>query len=94
MNRWVARYNRTGSAAPLPHAGGQTHRIPDEILPVLESIVKENPDLTREEYGELLFRETGAKAAVCTVGRALKRLGYTRKKVAGRHRAAQGTGAA
>jgi transposase len=80
VNRWVARYNKTGSTAPLPHAGGQTHRIPDEILPVLEGLVEENPDLTREEYGELLFRETGVKAAICTVGRALKRLGYTRKK--------------
>jgi transposase len=80
VNRWVARYNKTGSAAPLPHAGGQTHRIPAEILPVLEALVKENPDLTRAEYGELLFRETGAKAAMCTIGRGLKRLGYTRKK--------------
>ena len=80
VNRWVARYNKTGSTAPLPHAGGQTYRIPAKILPVLEDLVKGNPDLTREEYGELLFRETGAKAAICTVGRALKRLGYTRNK--------------
>ena len=80
VNRWVARYNMTGSTAPLPHAGGQTHRIPAQILPVLEALVKENSDLTREEYGELLFRETGAKAAICTVGRALKRLGYTPKE--------------
>lgn len=78
VNRWVTRYARTGSAAPLPHGGGQTHRISDDQLPVLAALVKERPDLSRRAYVELFAAATGIEVAVHTMGRALRRLGCTR----------------
>jgi len=39
VNRWIGRFRRTGSAEALPHGGGQTHRIPAKMLPVLKALV-------------------------------------------------------
>ena len=78
VNRWVTRFARTGSAAPLPHGGGQTLRIPDDKLAVLAAVVRERPDLSRRAYVALFRDATGIEVAVHTMGRALRRLGCTR----------------
>ena len=84
VDRWICRFRRTGSAEALPHGGGQTHRIPAESLPVLKALVDEKPDRTLAELASWYAARTGVKVSTATVGRGLKRLGYSRKKRASR----------
>lgn len=80
VDRLVARFRRTGSVEPDPHGGGQSHRIPDDELPVVRRLLDATPDITIEELAEAYRRETGERVSRATMGRAVTRLGYTRKK--------------
>lgn len=77
VNRWIGRYRRTGSAAALPHGGGQPLQTQDAVV---ERIVVASPDLTRDEIAEAYAKEAGKRLSVASIGRALRRLGFTRKK--------------
>lgn len=80
VDRLVARFRRTGSVAPAPHGGGQSHRIPEEDLPVVRRLLEATPDITIEELAGAFRRESGKRVSRATMGRAVARLGYTRKK--------------
>src|SRR5579884_3445749 len=49
VNRWIRLYRQTGSAAPLPHGGGQPALIPETSLGILRTLVEEQPDSTLPE---------------------------------------------
>jgi transposase len=80
VDRWLRRYRKTGAVDPKPHGGGQKPRIPDEQLPVLRALVDEQPDRTLAELREVYAERTKAQVGRATIGRALARLGLTRKK--------------
>ncbi len=77
VNRWVRRYRATGTTAPLPHGGGQPLRTDDGVV---AQLVEAAPDRTRAEVAEAYAKATGVPLSVASIGRALQRLGFTRKK--------------
>jgi transposase len=80
VDRLVARFRRSGSVAPDPHSGGQSHLIPDEALPTVQLLLDAKPDITIEELAEVYRRESGKRVSRPTMSRAVARLGYSRKK--------------
>jgi len=77
---WIKKLLRqrreTGSLAPKPHGGGRRAAFDGEKLEELKELVKQNPDATLRELGEL----SGVKCGVMAVWRTLKKLGCRRKK--------------
>ena len=96
IHRWLRLTRETGSPAPRPHAGGQTHRITDAQLRAFGTLVDEKPDRTRAEMAQAWAERTGLHVSVATIARTLARLGYTLKKspLSLRARAARRAGAA
>lgn len=80
VNRLVSRLRRTKSIDPSPHGGGQTWKIPDEALPQLVKLVKEQPDGTPAEWAKLYGARFGVKVSRSAVIRSLARAGFTHKK--------------
>ncbi len=78
--RLKQRFRETGGVAPKPHGGGQTRRISVEQESLVEALVQQHPDWTEEKYAEVLRKEHGIKASDVTVGRVIRRLGYSVKK--------------
>lgn len=78
--RWirllVQRRRETGSIEPSPHAGGWEPKFTPERLERLKTLVEKKPDATLDE----LRRSSRVRCCNMTVSRALKQLGFTRKK--------------
>jgi transposase len=80
VNRLIRRFRATGSVAPAPHAGGLEPLIPEEKLLEVFELVQEQPDRTVEELAALYSEQSGVTVSRATMGRALERLGLSRKK--------------
>jgi transposase len=79
--RWLRDYRAKGSVAPKPNLGGTWLRIVTEKdKDQLIQWYKEQPDATYEEMAERFSKETGRYIARSTMGKAVLRLGITRKK--------------
>lgn len=76
---WVRLRRETGAIEPRPHGGGATAKV---SLPVLERVLRELPDGTRDELTALYNRVVprSERAHVSSVYRALRRNGYVVKK--------------
>ena len=78
--RWIRKlgqqYRETGSIKPLPHGGGRQPKFTSERLERLKSLVEKKPAATLDE----LRRSSRVPCCSMTVSRALRQLGYTRKK--------------
>ena len=77
---WVKKLLRLrkacGSFAPRPHGGGRRAKFAGESLQQLQQLVEKEPDATLHE----LLDESGVKASIMAVSRALDRLDYRFKK--------------
>src|SRR4051812_41247137 len=80
VKRLIARFRITGSVEPMPHGGGQKPKIPLEKLPRVRRLVEANPDWTIEEILDAYNCEQGTTISRSTMDRAVRRLGFTRKK--------------
>jgi transposase len=80
VSRWLRRERETGDVEPLPHGGGQPRRIDGKQEKIVERLVLEHPDWTEAEFAEELRNKHGIVASDVTVGRAIRRLGYSVKK--------------
>ena len=80
VSRILRRHRETGSVAPKAKGGGQTSPIRDEVADQLISLVRSAPDATIEEMTNALIDKTGIVTSTSAVGRALRRLGFSRKK--------------
>ncbi|HEY5022603.1 MAG TPA: helix-turn-helix domain-containing protein [Gemmatimonadaceae bacterium] len=80
VDRWVSQWRKTRSLTPRPHGGGFTHRVDEKGLQVMRELLEGQPDATRVELARTYKSATGVSLSVATVGRALFRLGFTRKK--------------
>jgi transposase len=80
LNRWLRLKRETGNVAKRPYGGGQQSKIAGKGLEVLQRAVRSKNDSTRPELAKVLLKETGLSVSVASVGRALRRLGFTRKK--------------
>ena len=79
VKRWVWRWRRDGTLEPLPHPG-PAPKVDDAGLVVLREIVPAYPDDTRDELADALHTRIGVRVSVATMGRMLRRIGWTRKK--------------
>ncbi len=79
IERWVARKRRTGTSAPLPHAGGPPRKLAAAEV-VIRAAVKAQPDATLQELCEYVEKETQVQAHPSMMYRELVRLKLPRKK--------------
>lgn len=79
VKRWLARKRRQGNLEPSK-APGAERKVDEDGHEELRHLVEEHPDLTRDEYAELLEQRVGVLVSPATLGRMLRRLGVTRKK--------------
>jgi transposase len=80
VSRILRRHRETGSVAPKPKAGGHVSPIQGDIAEQLEALVRATPDLTTQEMLEALVERTGVATSLSAIKRALRRLGFSRKK--------------
>lgn len=80
VSRWLRRYRESGDVSPRPHGGGQPRLITSKQEKLVERLVREHPDWTEAEFAEELRRRHGIEASSVTVGRVIRRLGYSVKK--------------
>jgi transposase len=79
VERLVRLKRETGTLDPKPHAGGWTPALTEADRPNLLAAFEREPDLRQQDLAERLTAE-GRRISRSAVGRALKRLGITRKK--------------
>lgn len=97
VKRYVRRQATTGSLAPTPRPG-RTPRISQAQLADLRTQVAAHPAAYLDEHCALWTQTHGVQVSPITMGRALRRAGFTRKKgrwvpVSAMHRSAgSGTG--
>jgi len=80
VTRLKKTYRETKSVAAKPHAGGNPARIPVEKEPLVEALVQRHPDWSEERYAKELKESHGISASSVTVGRVIRKLGYSVKK--------------
>ena len=72
---WLKRYEETGDVQPSAHNHrGHSHKIVD--WDAFRAFVEANPDKTQEEMAGLWPEQISSR----TISRALKKIGFTRKK--------------
>lgn len=72
----VGQRGQTGCIAPRPHGGGHPSAFDEAALVRLRRFVDDHPDTTLAELREAC----GIGCSDMAVSRALRKLGYTRKK--------------
>ena len=77
--RWVWRWRKEGTLEPRRHPGNPP-LVDDDGLEVLREIVAAHADYTRDELADELDARIGVRVSVATMGRMLRRIGWTRKK--------------
>lgn len=90
VNRLVRQFRTTKSLEPLAHGGGTPHKIGPKELALLRRFLEERSDLTNDELADALLQEAGVSVSAATTGRAVHRLGFTRKKKSRSRRSATG----
>lgn len=80
VTRLKRLFRETKSVEPRPHGGGNPRRIPEDQEHLVKQLVLEHPDWTEEHYAEDLAEKHGLAASSVTVGRVIRKLGYSVKK--------------
>lgn len=80
LKRWLRSWRTAQSVEPKPATGGRPAKLDERCEEVLRVLVAEQPDAYCWELAERLGERTGVKVNEDTVGRALSRMGVTRKK--------------
>ena len=79
IKRWLAQRRATGSCVPKPRLGKTT-----TITPAQESTLRfqldQFPDATLNEHAERSPADHGTTLSSWSLGRAIRRLGWSRKK--------------
>ena len=79
LNAWRKRARETGScAAKSGYQKGHSHKIQD--WEAFKSFVEEHGGKTHAEMAQLWSEQSTESVSARTIGRALKRIGVTRKK--------------
>jgi len=80
VKRLKKRFSTTKSVARSPVGGGTPRKIGREQERIVESLVAAHPDWREDQYAEELAKYHNIHASAVTVGRAIRRLGYSVKK--------------
>ncbi len=73
-------YRETGSVQPKPHGGGAVAKLGLEQLPIVEALVKAQPDALLTELCERFAGQTGVEVSARAMQRAVCRLELSVKK--------------
>lgn len=77
----IRLHRDTRSLEPKPHGGGAPRKADAAREALLKELLDETPDATLPELAaRISHTKGGRRLSAPTVGRALRRLGYTRKK--------------
>lgn len=80
VSRVLRRYRESGSVERRPRGGGNFTKVRGPVADRLRAIAALQPDATIEEMTRELCHQTGIEVSRSAVDRALRRMGYTRKK--------------
>jgi transposase len=80
VKRLKKRFLTTKSVARSPHGGGMPPKIKPEQESIVEALVQAHPDWREDQYSEYLAERHNIHASAVTVGRVIRRLGYSVKK--------------
>lgn len=80
VKRWVRLKRETNSLEPAPRRHGRVPFASEERLAMLRELVAQHADWNQERLAEAWTERCGAPASQDMVGRALAKLGITRKK--------------
>jgi len=80
VSRVWRQYRETGSVMPSKPGGGRFSPIRGRVEAKLRALVAALPDSTVSEMGEALAKAEKLSTSRSSVHRALKRMGYSRKK--------------
>ena len=79
VDRWLALHRR-GELAPKPHTNGHKPTIRGELAEGLRQLLVERPEDTLAELCDRFEERFDVQVSPSTMGRAVRRLGFTRKK--------------
>jgi len=80
VQRLWQHYQHTGTVTPKPHGGGAPAKIDSRRLGIVEELQSQRPDATLEEVCEELREKEGVRVSRTTMGRALQKVKWSRKK--------------
>jgi transposase len=80
VKRLKKRFLTTKSITRSPHGGGMPRKIGPEQERLVEALVQAHPDWREDQYAEHLAKQHDIHASAVTVGRVIRRLGYSVKK--------------
>lgn len=79
--RDLMRHHReTGTVQPKPRGGGAVAKLGKEQLPIVEALVKAQPDVLLTELCDRFAEQTGIKVSVSTMQRVVSQLRLSVKK--------------
>ncbi len=90
--RWQRKWRETGAISPDVQGRPPGHGKLAAHQGLLEELVAQDGDITLPELAGALASATGVVAHAASIGRFLRKLLYTYKKVTGRDRTAARTG--
>ena len=81
VDRWLARFRKTGSVEPSPMGGARRARKVDPAgEKLLAELLAEVPDSSMDELVDAYRQEFGVSMHKATMARTVSRMGYTRKR--------------
>jgi transposase len=80
VSRFMRRWREAGSLEPNPMGGRRFGITDEESLALLRKLVEEKPDRLVVELKELFEEQSGKSTSESGIKRALKKLGFRRKK--------------
>jgi transposase len=80
VSRTLRLHRESGDVAPRPKGGGNFSIFRDEVAELLLAIVETMPDASVRELTRAFEQQSRLSTSTASVGRALRRLGYSRKK--------------
>ena len=86
--RWALAIRRTGRALAAPQGRPKGKGKLDPHRKFFAEVIAQDADITTSELAAALRVATGVQAHPNAIGKFLRKMGYTHKKVAGRHRTA------
>ncbi|MBV8151143.1 MAG: helix-turn-helix domain-containing protein [Candidatus Eremiobacteraeota bacterium] len=80
VSRTLRLYRETGDVERRPAGGGNFSIFHDHVAELLLAIVETMPDASIRELTRAFEQQSKLSTSTASIGRALRRLGYSRKK--------------
>ncbi len=80
VSRTLRLRRETGDVEPRPKGGGNFSIFHEHVAELLLAIVEAMPDASIRELTRAFMEQSKMSTSTASVGRALRRLGYSRKK--------------